>query len=86
MPRRMTSGMTVINDRISKERILEARKQTGLRLWVGSFNLAHKDIFINNPKAPNLLDDYIPDGYDIYVLGVQEAINEGIFTGMAQLF
>ena len=33
-------------------------------------------------KSYKILNDYIPDGYDIYVLGVQEGINDTIYKAM----
>ena len=37
-------------------------------MWVGSFNMAYKDL--KEEDDYKKLYDYIPDGYDIYVLGV----------------
>jgi hypothetical protein len=54
---------------------------TKLKLWVGSWNLSGKEPFINIPtsKATSFLLPFIPSGYDIYVLGIQECINENLF-------
>ena len=37
-------------------------------------------------KGAGDLGKYIPDGYDIYVLGVQECISDKIFNAMFDLF
>lgn len=52
-----------------------------LRLWTGSWNLAGKEPFLNIPiqKATTLLIPYIPSGYDVYILGVQDCPSEHLF-------
>ena len=51
-------------------------------MWVGSFNMHYTD----EQYKYEVLDKYIPKGYDIYVLGVQECISDKLFEAMSMLF
>ena len=62
-----------------------ADKAKSLKLWVGSFNMAYKDVFSEDESAFQQLEGYIPNGYDIYVIGVQEGINEGFFSAINKI-
>ena len=57
-----------------------------LKMWVGTFNMAYKDTGLKEPDSWKRLKEFIPDGYDIYVIGVQEAISEALFEAMNKLF
>ena len=43
--------------------------------------MAYKDGF-SHEDSYKTLDKFMPPGYDIYVLGVQEAVNQNIFLAM----
>lgn len=51
-----------------------------LRVWVGSWNLQGKDPFpaMDRERAKRLLKAFIPSGYDMYVLGIQECPNDSL--------
>jgi len=62
-----------------------AQKAQPLNLWVGTFNLAYKDPFEAEIYYRELLE-WVPEKQDIYVLGVQEAVSEGVYSAMHLVF
>lgn len=58
-----------------------------LKIWVGSWNLGGADPFAGMEKnrAVRLLQPFVPSGYDIYAIGVQECIGESIFDSIDAL-
>lgn len=65
------------------------RKQYGeMRLWVGSWNMGAKDPFLEmnisreTDAISRMLAPFIPKGYDVYVLGVQEGISDKVFEAV----
>jgi len=63
--------------------------RTGIKsatIWTGSWNVQFIDPFagITDPgEKAHLLREFVPAGYDIYVLGIQEGINEGVFDAVS---
>ncbi len=62
-----------------------------MKLWVGTWNMGTRDPFQGmevktNPadrdKAAQLLAPFLPMGYDVYVLGVQEGICDAVFDAV----
>ena len=65
------------------------RKQFGdMRIWVGSWNMGAKDPFLDinvqreQEAVSRLLTPFIPRGYDLYVLGIQEGISDKVFEAV----
>jgi hypothetical protein len=65
------------------------RKSYGeMKIWVGSWNMGAKDPFldcaINKEKefVSSTLSPFIPSGYDLYVMGVQEGISDKFFEAV----
>lgn len=58
-----------------------------LKIWVGTWNLSCCDPFggMTKEKASEMLQDFIPKGYDIYCFGIQEAISESVFEAIEGL-
>ncbi|OQR89963.1 hypothetical protein THRCLA_09497 [Thraustotheca clavata] len=61
-------------------------KQDGdISLWVGTWNLGAADPFgdatgiINQEQSSQMVRNFVPHGYDIYILGVQEGVSENIY-------
>ena len=60
-----------------------------MKIWVGSWNMGAVDPFLNAEIAKNpeqverLLSPFIPQGYDLYVLGVQEGISDKVYEAGA---
>lgn len=52
-----------------------------LKIWAGTWNLSGKEPFagMQKDRAKRLLQPFVPDGYDLYVLGVQECISDSVF-------
>ena len=56
---------------VDKIRTKLAQQAKPIKLWVGTFNMAYKDIWNKDyKKSYKTLSELIPDGYDMYVLGV----------------
>jgi hypothetical protein len=58
-----------------------------LKIWVGTWNLSCCDPFggMTKEKASEMLQDFVPLGYDIYCFGIQEAISESVFEAIEGL-
>lgn len=56
-----------------------------LRCWVGTWNLGAKDPFLHVSAEQHCgtLAGFVPQGYDLYVLGVQEAVGDSVFRALA---
>eukprot|EP01034_Spumella_vulgaris_P021629 gene21629-27668_t len=52
-----------------------------IKFWTGTWNLGSSEPFagMDKARAQRLLQPFIPPGYDLYVLGVQECISDSIF-------
>eukprot|EP01038_Epipyxis_sp_PR26KG_P016185 gene16185-22010_t len=52
-----------------------------IRIWTGTWNLGSNEPFagMEKERAKRLLLPFIPAGYDMYVIGVQECVSEAIF-------
>lgn len=61
-----------------------------MKLWVGTWNMGAVDPFLEmdlkaNPDGVHrMLQPFIPVGYDLYVLGVQEGISDKVFEAVEQ--
>jgi hypothetical protein len=75
-----TTPLWALNDLNSRKGIL-SEPLAKCKMWVGSWNLSGKEPFMNIPsqKATTLLIPFVPSGYDLYVLGVQESPSESIY-------
>lgn len=52
-----------------------------VKVWVGSWNLQGHEPFsgMERDRAKRLLKAFIPAGYDIYIIGLQECASENVF-------
>lgn len=52
-----------------------------IKIWTGTWNLGSAEPFagMDKTRAQRLLQPFIPPGYDVYVLGVQECVSDSIF-------
>jgi len=52
-----------------------------VKIWTGTWNLGSKEPFtgMDKNRAQRLLQPFVPVGYDIYVLGVQDCLSESVF-------
>eukprot|EP01033_Poteriospumella_lacustris_P010291 gene10291-7309_t len=52
-----------------------------LRIWTGTWNVSGKEPFsgMEKERAKRLLQPFVPAGYDIYALSVQDCVSESIF-------
>lgn len=66
------------------------RTVSDVRIWTGTWNLGAQDPFAKLDVDKNLdvvervLAPFVPRDYDIYVLGVQEAVSDRIFRAVAR--
>ena len=57
----------------------------GAKIWVGTWNVQFTDPLAGVRDAGEksyVLEEFVPAGYDIYVLGVQEGTNDGLFEAV----
>lgn len=63
-----------------------SRSSIDLRVWVGTWNLQATEPFASpevRSRGPQLLQQhFVPSGYDLYLLGVQECASEELFETM----
>ncbi|RLN54859.1 hypothetical protein BBJ29_002480 [Phytophthora kernoviae] len=56
-----------------------------VRLWVGTWNMGAADPFedgkgiIDEQRSATMLQNFLPHGYHLYVLGVQEGVSENVY-------
>ncbi|KAG7400175.1 hypothetical protein PHYBOEH_006714 [Phytophthora boehmeriae] len=56
-----------------------------VRLWVGTWNMGAADPFedgkgiIDEQRSASMLQNFLPHGYHLYVLGVQEGVSENVY-------
>lgn len=67
------------------------KKNVGyMRLWTGSWNMGAKDPFEgldikrNMSTVARLLGEFVPLGYDVYVLAVQEGVSDDAYEAFAE--
>jgi hypothetical protein len=60
-----------------------------VRIWTGTWNMGARDPFLEmeslvgaNAVIDSMLSVFIPKGYDLYVLGVQEGISDRVFEAV----
>ncbi|KAG6578158.1 Multidrug and toxin extrusion protein 1 [Phytophthora cinnamomi] len=67
---------------------LKAGKRTSVRdvrMWVGTWNMGAADPFddgkgiIDEQRSAPMLQNFLPHGYQLYVLGVQEGVSENVY-------
>ncbi|EGZ25604.1 hypothetical protein PHYSODRAFT_485372 [Phytophthora sojae] len=67
---------------------LKASKRTSVRdvrMWVGTWNMGAADPFddgkgiIDEQRSATMLQNFLPHGYQLYVLGVQEGVSENVY-------
>uniref|UniRef100_A0AAV1U111 Inositol polyphosphate-related phosphatase domain-containing protein n=1 Tax=Peronospora matthiolae TaxID=2874970 RepID=A0AAV1U111_9STRA len=56
-----------------------------VRMWVGTWNMGAADPFddgkgiIDEQRSATMLHNFLPHGYQLYVLGVQEGVSENVY-------
>ncbi|DBA03342.1 TPA: hypothetical protein N0F65_004619 [Lagenidium giganteum] len=56
-----------------------------VRLWVGTWNMGAADPFVDSgglmdeQKSAAMLEEFVPRGYQLYVLGIQEGVSENVY-------
>ncbi|KAF1787107.1 Protein of unknown function DUF4498 [Phytophthora cactorum] len=56
-----------------------------VRMWVGTWNMGAADPFddgkgiIDEQRSATMLQNFLPHGYQLYVLGVQEGVSENVY-------
>lgn len=56
-----------------------------VRIWVGTWNMGAADPFIDGggiideQRSAGMLSNFVPHGYQLYVLGVQEGVSENVY-------
>ncbi|KAG7383596.1 hypothetical protein PHYPSEUDO_003522 [Phytophthora pseudosyringae] len=56
-----------------------------VRVWVGTWNMGAADPFddgkgiIDEQRSATMLQNFLPHGYQLYVLGVQEGVSENVY-------
>ncbi|EEY53262.1 uncharacterized protein PITG_06903 [Phytophthora infestans T30-4] len=67
---------------------LKTTKRTSIRdvrMWVGTWNMGAADPFddgkgiIDEQRSATMLQNFLPHGYQLYVLGVQEGVSENVY-------
>ncbi|GMF36443.1 unnamed protein product [Phytophthora fragariaefolia] len=67
---------------------LKSAKRTSVRdvrMWVGTWNMGAADPFddgkgiIDEQRSAAMLQNFLPHGYQLYVLGVQEGVSENVY-------
>ncbi|KAE9041607.1 hypothetical protein PR003_g6760 [Phytophthora rubi] len=67
---------------------LKASKRASVRdvrMWVGTWNMGAADPFedgkgiIDEQRSATMLQNFLPHGYQLYVLGVQEGVSENVY-------
>lgn len=55
-----------------------------IKIWTGTWNLGSNEPFagMDKARAQRLLQPFVPPGYDIYVLGVQECVSDSVFDSL----
>lgn len=63
----------------SRRGVLEPLKS--IKIWTGTWSLGGKEPFagMEKERAKRLLQPFVPDGYDLYVLAVQDCVSESVF-------
>eukprot|EP00981_Chlorochromonas_danica_P001922 scaffold398_cov177-Ochromonas_danica.AAC.21 len=58
-----------------------------VKVWVGSWNLQGHEPFaaMERDRAKRLLKTFIPAGYDIYIIGLQECASDNVFESIDAL-
>ncbi|KAL3666096.1 hypothetical protein V7S43_008887 [Phytophthora oleae] len=60
-----------------------------VRMWVGTWNMGAADPFddgkgiIDEQRSATMLQNFLPHGYQLYVLGVQEGVSENVYHAVA---
>ena len=68
----------------------ESRSYGQMRIWTGTWNLAALDPFAGLDmdddwgKIEEMLSQYVAKDYDLYVLGVQEGLNDRVYDAFAK--
>ncbi|CAH0480425.1 unnamed protein product [Peronospora belbahrii] len=64
----------------------EKRNSVGdVRMWVGTWNMGAADPFddgkgiIDEQRSATMLQNFLPHGYQLYVLGIQEGVSENVY-------
>ena len=55
-----------------------------MKVWVMTWNVGACEPFTNRGKAAFQLASFVPEGYDIYVVGLQEAMSDDIYDAFEQ--
>jgi hypothetical protein len=61
------------------------RLSSDIRIWTGTWNMGAADPFmdcggiIDEQTSASMLQQFVPHGYDVYVLGVQEGVSENVY-------
>ncbi|GMF13872.1 unnamed protein product [Phytophthora lilii] len=56
-----------------------------VRMWVGTWNMGAADPFddgkgiIDEQRSATMLQNFLPHGYQLYILGVQEGVSENVY-------
>ena len=58
-----------------------------VKIWTGTWNLGSSEPFagMDRQRAQRLLQPFVPSGYGIYVLGVQECVSNSVFDCLGGL-
>ncbi|CAI5734187.1 unnamed protein product [Hyaloperonospora brassicae] len=63
----------------------ERINERDVRMWVGTWNMGAADPFddgkgiIDEQRSAAMLQNFLPHGYQLYVLGVQEGVSENVY-------
>lgn len=79
------SGGMYSNITESKVKNVRPPSSRDVRVWVGTWNMGASDPFvdgggiIDEQRSAGMLQNFIPHGYQLYVLGVQEGVSENVY-------
>jgi len=73
-----------LDDATERLTVSNVNNDDPIRLWVGTWNIGFADPFETQRKNHKIIENLIPYGYDIYVLGMQEGVTERIYDAIGK--
>ncbi|KAJ0403364.1 hypothetical protein P43SY_007115 [Pythium insidiosum] len=86
---RVADGAFAVSSRTKSLRIAKRPSTNDVRIWIGTWNMGAADPFVDHggimdeQEMANMLEPFVPRGYQLYVLGVQEGVSENVYHAVA---
>ncbi|TMW65849.1 hypothetical protein Poli38472_003614 [Pythium oligandrum] len=82
-------GSFRLPDRSKSLAVTKRPSTSDVRIWVGTWNMGAADPFVDRggimdeQRSGTMLQNFVPHGYHVYVLGVQEGVSENVYHAVA---